>query len=166
MSERIHTARLYVVYDGGSVGPRLLNSYPASLGAADPGTLTDNLGYYNRKCGSYAALTAQAAGLAVPPFSVLGEPGEWPQTVDSSCFIPLADAQPGDIAVRPAVQPGDPGHAMVILDPDYLGTGNLLASMYNASGTGNFTIELWAPSGQFEGVGFDLVIIRFPAADG
>lgn len=162
MSANTNTAKLFIVYSGGSVGPPELNTYPANLGSAPQATLTDGLGYSNRECGSYAAWMVESTGGNMPPKSQMGIGGLWSKNADPSWIT--TSPVPGVIACRPPVSPSDMGHVMYVLSPNYMNTGNLLVQAYNSNQAGNFSIEVWSPTGLFNGLPFQLVYIQFPAA--
>lgn len=157
-----NTAKLMVIYQGGSVGPPLINTYPSELGSAPLATLADALGYSNRDCGSYAAWMVASTGGNMPPKSQLSYGGLWAQNVDPSWLVTTPIA--GDIACRKPASSGDLGHVMYIVNPNYMNTGNLLVQAYNSNQQGNFSIEVWSPTGLFNGAAFQLIYIRFPAA--
>lgn len=164
----INTAILQTVVQGGpGPGPADLNSYPAALCEAPLSTVLDDLGYFNRECGSYAAWMVQQAGQQISPHSVLGDPGYWPGTVDPSWIV--TGPEPGDIGIVPVDLPWMTGHGMYIdwVQP----SGDLVAKSYNLDEAGCFSLDVWAPSGvksgTYEGgpysLPFSLVFIRFPA---
>ncbi len=162
-----NTAILETVVQAGACGPADLNSYPAALCGAPLSTITDSLGYSNRECGSYAAWMVVQAGQQMPPHSVLGNAGYWPQHVDPGWIV--TTPQPGDIAIVPVNLPTMLGHAMYVnwVQP----SGNLVVKSYNGDNLGDFSLQIWAPSGVKSGSAggvpystpFSLVYIRFPA---
>jgi surface antigen len=163
-----NTAVLETIVQAGACGPADLNSYPPELCGQPISSVQDSLGYYNRQCGSYAAWQVVQAGQQMPPHSVMGDAGYWPQNVDPGWIV--TTPQPGDIAVVPVNLPTMLGHAMYVswVNPDT----TLVTKSYNWGVPGDFSMQHWATSGVKSGTSggvpystpFSLVFIRFPAA--
>ncbi len=144
----------------GQAGPADLNSYPAGLATAAPGTIKDAYGFSNCFCGSYAAWMVSSAGQQMPPYSQIGLPGYWPRRTVIQPWI-VTDPQPGDIAIVPSTTGLPNGHCVYVswVQPN----GNLVAKSYNTGNTNQFELGTWAPSGMVNGSPFTLAYIRFPA---
>src|SRR5581483_4268072 len=165
--------------------PMSINSYyqatnnGVQLCSQTPGTVQDADGFWNDRCGSYVAWMVSQEQEQMPNFAQVGMPGSWPQTIPE--YFPSAKVvttpEPGDIAVRPTItvngQPilinGQPdvGHAMYILKSNWQNEHYLEVNAYNYGSNGNFSQQVWNPSGGSLTVNqqqytFHLVFFRFP----
>ena len=159
------TALLETLYQGGACGPAALNTYPADLcDAPFPSTTyRDQWGFTDRYCGSYAAWMVASEGDQPPEFAADGFPGYWPEHVPASWIV--ATPKAGDIAVIPSISTMPRGHALYVISGNWHhDTGDLLVSAYNTDGEGDFSLAVWAPGGEYDGVPFSLVYIQFPKA--
>lgn len=171
-------------------GPTSINNYyldvynGVQLCSQKAGTVQDAYGFFNDRCGSYAAWMVSQEQEQMPNYAQVGMPGSWPQTIPQ--YFPAAkivtNPLPGDIAVRATIldsngQPilidgrPDPGHAMYIVKSNWHNEHYLEVNAYNGDGQGNFSQEVWNPAGgtltvnnqgTTQSYNFNLVFFRFP----